>query len=56
MVDGNVCGDEPLDLVTNAGDSLVDLVGGGLGGVRSDLVGDLCEGGMSVRAVDEGER
>lgn len=37
-------GDEPLDLVTNAGDGVVNLVGGGLGGVRGDLVSDLCEG------------
>lgn len=42
--------DVPLDLVADAGDGVVDFVGGGLGAVRSDLVGDLC-GGLSVMRV-----
>lgn len=33
--------DVPLDLVADAGDGVVDLVRGGLGAVRSDLVGGL---------------
>lgn len=33
--------DEPLDLVNGAGDGILDLLGGGLGVVRGDLVGDL---------------
>ena len=35
--------DEPLDLVTNAGEAVADLVGGRLGGVRGELVADLCD-------------
>lgn len=36
-------GDSPLDLVGDAGDAVSDLVGGGLGAVRSGVVGDLWE-------------
>ena len=35
--------DIPLDLVGAAGDGVLDLLGGGLGVVRGDVVGDLCE-------------
>ena len=35
-------GDIPLDLVGGAGDGVLDLLGGGLGVVRGDVVGDLC--------------
>lgn len=36
-------GDLPLDLVGAASDGLFDLLGGGLGVVGGELVGDLCE-------------
>jgi len=34
--------DIPLDLVGGAGDGVLDLLGGGLGIIRGDVVGDLC--------------
>jgi hypothetical protein len=44
MDDEEVVGDGiPLDLVTDAGDGVFDLLGGGLGVVRGDVVGDLCD-------------
>ena len=42
-VDEGIVGDDiPLDLVGGAGDGVLDLLGGGLGVVRGDVVGDLC--------------
>jgi hypothetical protein len=41
--DEDVLGDGvPLDLVTEAGDGVLGLLGGGLGVVGGDVVGDLC--------------
>ena len=43
LVDKEAVGDDiPLDLVGGAGDGVLDLLGGGLGVVRGDVVGDLC--------------
>jgi len=43
MDDERVGGDGvPLDLVTEAGDGVLGLLGGGLGVVGGDVVGDLC--------------
>lgn len=36
----------PLDLVTGVGNTLLDLVHGGLAVVWSHLVGELCEAGQ----------
>lgn len=42
-VDEGIVGDDiPLDLVGGAGDGVLDLLGGRLGVVRGDVVGDLC--------------
>ena len=43
LEDKEAVGDDiPLDLVGGAGDGVLDLLGGGLGVVRGDVVGDLC--------------
>ena len=39
---GARAGNIPLDLVGGAGDGVLDLLGGGLGVVGGDVVGDLC--------------